>query len=129
MSPDLFALYAATDAYMTYKLYLWQLDQFNLSDNSKLKKLFIDIEMPVVKVAADMELTGVVIDDEYSEILSEKYHKQLDKLDTKIDTELSKYDEVVNSWRTTSKATEKHYKLKDNKLLDNQVYKDNPNIS
>ena len=33
VDPEVFALYAATDAYMTYKLYLWQVDQFNRPEN------------------------------------------------------------------------------------------------
>jgi len=61
-NPELFALYAATDSKMTYDLYEWQLKQYMLPDNSKLLNLLLNVEMPVVQVAAEMELTGICID-------------------------------------------------------------------
>lgn len=102
--PEVFALYAATDAYMTYKLYEWQKSQFKLPDNQKLYSLFRNVEMPVIQVAAEMELTGTCIDQEYAKRLSDKYHGELDKLNAIIDRELDKYSDVIAKWRLTEAA-------------------------
>lgn len=100
VDPDLFALYAATDAFMTYQLYKYQEKLFNLTENSKLNSLFHNIEMPIMEVAAEMELTGISIDQEYSKLLSAKYHKKLDLIDQKIAAELEKYVDKVKAWKT-----------------------------
>ena len=107
VDPELFALYAATDAVKTYELYRWQLERFNLEDNSKLKSLFLDIEMPVMEVAAEMELTGVELDKDYASLLSKKYHKQLDLVDAEINQELEKISSKIAEWRLTPEANVK----------------------
>ena len=109
-SPELFALYAATDAYMTYKLYKWQKEQFMLPENAKLYNLFQTVEMPVVTVTAEMELYGVALDTEYASRLSMKYHKKLDAIDIEINEELKKYDDIVAKWRLTPEANFKEQK-------------------
>ena len=45
--PDIFALYAATDAFMTYRLYLYQKEIFERPENRKLYDLFLNVEIPV----------------------------------------------------------------------------------
>ena len=104
VDPEIFALYAATDAFMTYKLYEWQLKQFNLPDNKRMFDVFKNVEIPVITVAAQMELDGVEIDKEYATRLSEKYHKKSEELDKLIETELKKYDSVIAQWRLTPDA-------------------------
>ena len=104
VDPEVFALYAATDSYMTYKLYEYQKSEFEKEGNDKLYSLFTTIEMPIVTVAAEMELTGVCIDLEYSKRLSEKYHKRYDELQERIKEELKKYDTKINEWRQTEEA-------------------------
>ena len=104
VDPDIFALYAATDSFMTYKLYEYQLEQFNRPDHKRLKSLMLDIEMPVTEVSAEMELTGVAIDKEYSARLSKKYHKELDGIVARIDAELKNYEERIKLWRMTEEA-------------------------
>lgn len=104
VKPEVFALYAATDSYMTYKLYLWQKEQFEMVGHERLFDVFMNIEMPVMEVAAEMELSGVCIDTEYSKKLSDKYHKKLDDLDEVIAEELSKYNEEIRKWRLTDEA-------------------------
>ena len=74
VKPEVFALYAATDSMMTYKLYMWQKERFEIKGHERIYNLFLNIEMPIVEVAAEMELTGVEVDQEYSKRLSEKYH-------------------------------------------------------
>lgn len=104
VDPKVFALYAATDAYMTYKLYEWQKQEFDKSDNDGLLSLFLNIEMPVVKVSAEMELTGVCIDIEYAKRLSKKYHDKYDVIHKKLLDELDKYKPKIDAWRQTPEA-------------------------
>lgn len=102
--PELFALYAATDAYMTYKLYLWQKKQFERVEHQKLYKLFLEVEMPIMEVAAEMELYGIEIDHEYAQRLSAKYHTMLEKVQSKIDAQLESYKDDIARWRLTDEA-------------------------
>ena len=66
--------------------------------------LFHEVEMPIVKVAAEMELTGVEVDQDYSKRLSTKYHKQLDEIESRIAVELDKLSPMINKWRLTDEA-------------------------
>ena len=102
--PEIFALYAATDSFKTLKLYYYQLKEFEKTENSRLYKLFMDIEMPLVKVVKDMELRGIEIDQDYAKRLSEKYHKQVDAYQEKIDIELQKLKPQIDAWRLTKDA-------------------------
>ena len=111
VDPEVFALYAATDAFMTYKLYQWQKSQFAIPGHEKLYNLFMNVEMPIIRVCADMELTGICIDKAYAERLSNKYHKKLEKVDTEIALELAKYDSKISEWRKTSAANFKEKKV------------------
>ena len=104
VNPNIFALYAATDSMMTYKLYMWQKEQFEIKGNERIYNLFLNIEMPIVKVAAEMELTGVEVDQDYSKRLSTKYHKQLDEIESRIAVELDKLSPTINKWRLTDEA-------------------------
>ena len=113
--PWLFALYAATDSFKTLKLYYYQLEQFKKKENSKLYRLFLDIEMPLVKVVKDMELRGIEIDQEYAKRLSEKYHKQVDHYQELIDEELERLKPQIDEWRKSEDANFKKEKGKDKK--------------
>lgn len=115
VDPELFALYAATDAFITYKLYEWQKEQFNKPGNEGIFSLFMNVEMPVVQVSAEMELRGIEIDKEYAKRLSVKYHKKVEAVDKEIDQELSKYAEKISAWRTTKEANYKELNSKANK--------------
>lgn len=133
VDPEIFALYAATDAYMTYRLYEWQKEQFERAEHEKMYKLFLEIEMPIVIVAAEMELTGITINQEYSTRLANKYHKIVEAVDAKIFAELSKYDKLIVEWRLTPEANKQElgkkplkdgtYKLQKskNQLLEDPV--------
>lgn len=107
VDPSVFALYAATDAFMTYKLYEYQLREFSKEENKKLFNLFMTIEMPIVIVSAEMELTGICLDIEYAKRLSVKYHKLLDDCNSRINTELNKFQDKINSWKLTDDAIKK----------------------
>ena len=111
VDPEIFALYAATDAYMTYKLYQWQKAQFSKAGNEGIFSLFMNIEMPVLEVAAEMELTGVCIDKDYAARLSSKYHKRIEDVDERIATQLAQYEGVITEWRKTPEANFKATKV------------------
>ena len=104
VDPEIFALYAAMDALMTYKLYEWQKEKFKNPDLAKVYKVFRNIEMPLIKVVANMELRGIKLDLEYAKRLSIKYHKLIDELNLKLQKELSKYEEQINKWKLTPEA-------------------------
>lgn len=112
--PELFALYSATDAYMTYKLYEWQKTIMDSQDYAKIKSLFSEIEMPCVRVVAEMELAGVELDMEYASRLSTKYHKKLDEIDSRINAELETYKDKIEAWRLTPEANIKPAKKSGN---------------
>ena len=120
VAPELFALYAATDAYMTYKLYEWQKNNFEMRTNEKLFRLFLDVEMPIVEVAAEMELTGVEVDKAYAGRLSAKYRKKLESVKEEIDQQLASYADIISKWRNTDEA---NYHAKSNKPDKNGEYK------
>lgn len=115
VDPSLFALYAATDAMMTYKLYKWQMKQFDLPGNERIKWLFHNVEMPVMKVAAEMELTGVEIDSDYAKRLSNKYHQKVDLVDKEIADQLRSIRPIIEKWRETPEAKFKPTSKKPNK--------------
>ena len=104
VDPEIFALYAATDAYMTYKLYQYQKKEFERPEYSKLYNLFREVEMPVMKVAAEMELYGVCINDEFAKRLSEKYHNSLNEVDKQIDELLNSYKDKIDIWMKSEDA-------------------------
>ena len=107
IEPELFALYAATDSFMTYKLFEYQWKEFNKPENKGIYNVFRNIEMPVLKVTAEMELNGICLDLDYAERLSNKYHKMMDDIDVKIKEELHKYDDMIAKWRLTPEANYK----------------------
>lgn len=104
VSPEIFALYAATDSFMTYKLYEWQKTIYELPENKRLYSLFMTIEMPIVIVTAEMELTGVCIDSAYASRLSAKYHAMSAEIDKQIQKELDKCSPLIISWRCSDEA-------------------------
>ncbi len=69
--------YSCEDADFTFRLYK-KLDQ-ELKDNN-LKKLFDDIEMPLLPVLVEMELNGVKIDTKFLHQKSQDFKKRIDKI-------------------------------------------------
>lgn len=97
--PKVFALYAATDPYMTYKLYEYQYDEMNKPGMEGVKRLFEDVEMQIIIPVAEMELRGVDFDIEYNEKLNSKYTRLLSDLDAKISKELDGYKDKIDEWK------------------------------
>jgi DNA polymerase-1 len=103
VDPEIFSLYAATDSMMTDKLYVYQVAILTAPGNERLYWLFTNIEMPIVKVTADIELIGVCIDQEFGERLKVKYNQILEEIDVKIEAELEALKPVIAKWRTDPK--------------------------
>ena len=105
VDPEIFALYAATDSMMTDKLYEYQVVILEAPGNERLYWLFKTIEMPIVKVAGDIELIGVCIDQDFGEKLRIKFNQNLAEIDANIDKELEALRPRINAWRQDPKAT------------------------
>ncbi len=106
VDPEIFALYSATDAMMTYKLFLYQKGILYQPDQKNALKLFLDVEMPLIIPVAEMELDGIKFDKEYSDRLQLKYTKILEEYDVKLNEELSKIQPQIDEWRKTPDALE-----------------------
>lgn len=123
--PELFALYAATDAYETYQLYLYQKAELEKPGMEDVYKLFREIEIPILDVVVDMELTGVEVDLDYARKLSAMYRKKSDEVQVQIDAELGRLKPQIDVWRQTAGAnattvgkTGKEGKSKNQQLMD-----------
>ena len=99
VDPEIFALYAATDSMMTYRLYLWQLPFMTAPELERLYWVFLNIEMPIVVVTAEMELRGVSINTKFGKKLKLKYKQLLDEIDVDIQVELDKLKQTILDWR------------------------------
>lgn len=132
VDPDIFALYAATDPYMTLILHDWQWKQYNKPENKKLLDVLFNIEFPIISVASSMELTGVALDEDYCERLSKKYNALMDDCNNRINNELMNYRGVVDDWKAEHKSDriyakdfEKSYSADDPSIEKKYPYNDN----
>ena len=107
VSPEIFALYAATDSMMTDKIYLWESPFFEGEKNKRLRWLFENIEMPIVEVTAKMEMRGCCVDQVYAALLEKKYNDELAAIDTKINAEINQLKDIISVWRLSPEANEK----------------------
>ena len=107
VDPEIFALYAATDSMMTDKLYVYQVAILEAPGNEKLLWLFKNIEMPIVKVTAEIEMIGVCIDQDFGERLRLKFNKNLEDVDQRIEKELVNLQPTINAWKLSAKANER----------------------
>lgn len=112
VDPKVFSLYAATDAYMTYKLYLYQKELFEQEENAEMYNLFKSVEIPVSRVVADMEREGVCIDTKYAKRLEESYNKRIAEIDKEVEEELRHLEPKIAQWRLTPEANKKPKKAK-----------------
>ena len=130
LDPDIFALYAATDSLMTDKIYELQESILTAPGNEKLLWLFKTIEMPIVKVAADIELIGVCIDQEFGERLRLKYNKILEEIDERVQEELKNYEPKIAAWRLSPEANtqQKVWQPKKTKMTEEEIAEKYPNI-
>ena len=104
IDPELFALYAATDSYKTYRLYEYQYKEFMKPENRDIYNLYREVEIPIIEVSAEMELDGIALDKEYCERLSKKYHRVLEDINRRLDEELQNIKPIIDAWRQTKDA-------------------------
>lgn len=93
------AMYAATDPFITYKLYQFQSQFIGTEKYAGISNVFFNIEMPLIPVIADMENTGISIDTKFANELSEKYHKQLEEIELEVYSEIEKYSDNIQEYR------------------------------
>lgn len=74
--------YACEDAEAVFKL--WKVYAKKLDDDQEFKTSFFDIEMPVLKILANMERAGVHIDVQYLADLAEELKNILSKVEQEI---------------------------------------------
>lgn len=127
--PKLFALYAATDAYETYKLYEYQKKFFERPENKDVYDLFKTIEIPILDVVVDMELRGIEVDLDYAKRLSKVYHEKSDEVQVRIDAELNRLKPIIDSWRSSKEANTPIVKNGKEGKTPNQQLADPPELS
>ena len=106
VEPEIFAIYAATDSLMTYKLYEYQWGLMSTTEMG-LWRLFAEIELPVSIVAAEMELYGACVDLNYLEKLKEKYSAKSKEISGAIQACLDELADVIQEWRQTPESQKK----------------------
>lgn len=99
-------LYAARDPEITYELYEFQLPYLTVGTKENeecglqgVANVFWNIEMPCLKVLAEMEDTGITLDVDYAMKLSEKYHEQEEKDLDEFYRLLHMYDKEINEYK------------------------------
>jgi len=81
INPDKLAWYGAEDADITFRLYK-KLHSF--IKNTKNLELLQKMEVPLIPVLADMELSGVSLDNKFLSQMEVQFKKEIDKLTNKI---------------------------------------------
>lgn len=100
-------LYAGRDAEITYELYEFQKQFLDLnSDREDLKRVaqvFWNIEMPIVTIVGDTEDTGVKLDLNYCNELSERYNASLNEKLQRFYKLCDIYKDEIESYKIKSK--------------------------
>lgn len=103
INPEIFALYAAIDAYDTYKLQKYQQTLFESDDLKKMYKLFREIEMPVTSVVAQMEDDGVTLDLDLLSKLNAVYKSKQAEAYEKLQEILEPYRASIEYYQSIGK--------------------------
>lgn len=103
VSPEVFALYAAVDAYDTYRLQQYQESIFNEEDKLRMRDLFRNIEMPVSPITAKMEDDGIYVDKEFLQKLDKKYRQDRDNAKERLDGILKDYSKEIEYYQNVGK--------------------------
>lgn len=81
IDPDKVTEYAAEDADITFRLFNRLKKELKTTES---ENTFYQMEMPLMPVLLDMEMTGVKIDEAYFKSLSTKFKKEIEKLEKRI---------------------------------------------
>ena len=103
VSPEIFALYSAIDAYDTFKLQQYQESLFTAPGMENNFKLFKEIEVPVTLIVAKMEDAGLDIDMEFVDKLNTKYHKGMDESMERLNEALKPYEKKIRTYQLNGK--------------------------
>lgn len=79
---DIGTVYACKDTHLTYKFYVWIMEQFNRLPD--IKKLYFEIENPITEVCIEMEKNGFLIDLDFAEKYQEELRNEILELENKI---------------------------------------------
>lgn len=109
INPSIFGIYAAADPYETYMVYLKQVEYLNKLENIGVKKVWEDVECPLLEVVLSIEMLGVNFDKEYAKRLEQKYIPIKEKLDVESLKLLDKFKDTIEEWKKTPEAQKKFY--------------------
>ena len=98
-------LYAAGDAVKTWELMEFQKKYLTEEKLPGPYYVFRHIEMPIIKVVADMEDRGICLDLEFAKQLSDKYNAQMAERQKNIDEVLAMYSEEIADFRMRNPGT------------------------
>ena len=79
---DISTVYACKDTHLTYKFYLWIMEQFDRVP--QLKKVYFEIERPITEVCVAMEEKGFFIDLNFAEEYKIELQKEIEELNERI---------------------------------------------
>ena len=91
-------LYAAGDGIKTLELFKYQKAEFEKKGNEDLYSVFLNVEMPIVNVVADMEDTGIAIDFEIANRLTNKYQEIREQATKKAEKVIAKYQQEIDNY-------------------------------
>lgn len=92
-------LYGAGDAIKTYELYKYQQTLLNRRVLTGPYNVFWNIEMPLIKVVADMEDRGVCLDFDVCKKLHIKYHQLKEEAQVKADKAIALYQNEIDNYK------------------------------
>lgn len=92
-------VYAAQDAYMTYKIYEKQKRYFRNNSYPSLGFIMREIEVPIIEVTFDMCARGVRLDHEYAKKMQEEYAILVSEAEQKIIRLLEPHKEKIVQYR------------------------------
>jgi DNA polymerase-1 len=101
MPIDVATIYGADDAYKAYSVMEFQ-RQFLDENSSKpdlraIAKIFHKLEMPLIPVLIDMELTGVKIDKDYAKILEDEMTADLNRVEDALNEFVQRFAAEIES--------------------------------
>lgn len=100
--------YACEDAEAVFKLWTFYKDKLNSED--ELKKIFFEIEMPVLKIIAQMERHGVYIDTNYLTNLATELQNKLSIVEKEI-YKIAGFEFKITSPRQLGNVMFEHLKI------------------
>lgn len=99
-------IYAARDAYMTYKLFEYQWKFLHQKGYEDLFELYHKVEVPIVQVTAEMKWVGVSMDKALIQKYQKEYNDKLEDVNHRIEKFLEDNEEKITQYRVV------HYKNK-----------------